>query len=297
MSARADAVLTGATRIAARVLFRIPTDLPLPWPAKRRWTELVAAANRVPGGLRRSPVELGGVPAERLEPEAGASGALLYLHGGGYVQGSPRVQRVAAARLALGAGATSYAPDYRLAPEHPFPAAFEDCLAAYRALAAQESAVVLAGDSAGGGLALAVALAARDEGIAPAGVFLICPWVDLATERDEGPDTDPILSRRFLANGRLGYLAGRDATDPRCSPLRGELAGLPPILVHAAAEDPIRPDAEALAERCAAAGVDCELETFPLWHDFHMHAGMLRVAGEALDAGAAFARERLSAPR
>jgi len=294
MSDRGQTLLTGVTRVGARALFRVPTDLPLPWPIKRRWTELAAAANRVPGGLRRGEVELVGVPVERLEPQSGSSGAILYLHGGGYVQGSPRVQRVAAARLALGAGAVSCAPDYRLAPEHPFPAAFEDCLAVYRALAERGTTIVIAGDSAGAGLALAVALAAKDRGIPPAGVFLICPWLDLTADRSSGPDRDPILSRRFLVNGLHGYLAGRDAADPRCSPLLGDLAGLPPLLVHTAEEDPLRPDSEALAERASAAGVDVELERFALWHDFHMHAGVLDVADQALERGAAFVRERLT---
>ncbi len=294
MSDRGQRLLTGATRFSARALFRVPTDLPLPWPIKRRWTELAATANRIPGGLRRGEVELAGVPVERLEPDGGGTGAILYLHGGGYVQGSARVQRVAAARLAIGAGAVSYAPDYRLAPEHPFPAAFEDCLAVLRDLERREDAIVVAGDSAGAGLALAVALAAKEEGIALAGVFLICPWLDLTVDRSSGPDTDPILSRRFLTSGQRGYLAGRDAADPRSSPLLGDLAGLPPILVHTADEDPLRPDSEALAERASSAGVDVELERFGLWHDFHMHAGTLDVADRALERGAAFARARLS---
>jgi acetyl esterase/lipase len=251
----------------------------------------------VPKGLDRSQVELGGVPTERLVP-SGATGddAILYLHGGAFVLGSPRVQRVAAARLALGASATSFAPDYRLAPEHRFPAAYEDCLAAYAALAEGhgEGRIALAGDSAGGGLALSVALGARDAGLpAPAGLFLICPWVDLGTDRSQGRDTDPILARSFLAEGSALYLDGADPADPRCSPINGELAGLPPMLVHTADEDPLRPDAEALVSRAEAAGLEVALERFPLWHDFHMHAGVLDVANDALDQGSEFIRSCL----
>jgi epsilon-lactone hydrolase len=297
MTDRREAIATAVSRAAARAFFRTPTSLPLPWPLKRRFTELVATATRVPRGLARSSVDLGGVRAERLAPEAGADGALLYLHGGAYVQGSPRVQRVAAARLALGGGAVAYSADYRLAPEHPFPAAFDDGLAAYRALADRKGAerIVIAGDSAGAGLGLAVAIAARDEGTPPAGLFLICPWVDLAADRSHGPDSDPILARSFVRDGARAYLNGTDPADPRCSPLHADLAGLPPLLVHSAVEDPLRSDAEALAEKARAAGVEVELETFPLWHDFHMHAGVLRTADEALERGGEFVRRRLAA--
>jgi monoterpene epsilon-lactone hydrolase len=297
VSGSAEHALTAFMRIGSRALYRIPSDLPLPWPVKRRWTELVATVNTPPRGLRRSTGRIAGVRAERLEPRGGAGGVLLYLHGGGYVQGSPRVQRAAAAHLALASGATSYSPDYRLAPEHPFPAAFEDCLAVCRVLVERYGAgsVAIAGDSAGAGLAHAVAIAARDEGSTPAGLFLICPWADLATDRSAGPDTDPILSRKFLVDGADAYLGDRDRTDPRCSPVRGDLAGLPPIVIHTATEDPLRPDAEQLAEVALGAGVEVELEEFPLWHDFHLHAAVLRRSREALERGGAFLRARLSA--
>jgi acetyl esterase/lipase len=296
MSGALDAARVAMTRAGARFLFRMPTDAPLPWPVKRRWTELMATANHVPGGLRRSLGTVAGVPVERLEPEDAGDGVLMYAHGGAYVQGSPRVQRVAAAHLALGAGATSYSVDYRLAPEHRFPAAFDDCLAVYRVLAERHGAerIVLAGDSAGGGLSLAVAIAARDEGIAPAGLFLICPWGDLAADRSRGPDTDPILSRAFLRVGADEYLGDADRTDARCSPCHGDLAGLPPMLIHAAEEDPLRPDAETIAERAVAAGVEVDLERFPYWHDFHLHAGLLPGSAEALAAAGAFLRSRLT---
>jgi epsilon-lactone hydrolase len=297
MSDRREALAIAVARAGARLLFRAPARIPQPWPVRRAWVELAATANRVPHGVRRSETRLEGVRAERLEPKAGGDGALLYLHGGAYVEGSPRVQRVAAARLAIAAGATAYSADYRLAPEHRFPAAFDDGLAAYRALAEREGAgnVVLAGDSAGAGLALAVALAGRDEGRSPAGLFLICPFVDLAADRSEGSDTDPILSRRYIRVGADAYLDGADPADVRCSPINGDLAGLPPILVHAAEEDPLRPDAEELERRARTAGVDIRLERFPLWHDFHLHAGVLQTADEALARGASFVRERLDA--
>ena len=297
MSDTAERFLTGFMRIGSRALFRIPIDLPAPWPVKRRWTELVATINKPPPGLRRARGTIGGVPAERLTPPGSGDGALVYFHGGGYVLGSPRVQRVAPAHLALASGVPAYSVDYRLAPEHPFPAAFQDALNAFRVLAERHGAerLVLSGDSAGGGLALAVALAARDEGATPAGVFLICPWADLAADRSTGPDTDPILSRKFLVDGAAAYLGDRDRTDPRCSPARGDLAGLPPILIHTATEDPLRPDSEQLAGRALGAGVEVELEEFPLWHDFHLHAAELRTSREALERGGAFLRARLSA--
>ncbi|MGI8460644.1 MAG: alpha/beta hydrolase [Solirubrobacterales bacterium] len=299
MNETGQRLLTTATRWSARAFFRTPSGLPIPASLKRRWTEIAATANRTPTGLERGEARLGGVAAETLTP-AGAAGSILYIHGGAFFQGSPRVQRPAPAGLALGAGARAYAPRYRLAPEHPFPAALDDCLAAYRALAdREEGGIALAGDSAGAGLALSVAIAARDEGLEqPAAIFLICPWVDLSADaegtRPPGPGTDPILATSHLEFGARDYLAGHDPHDPRCSPLRADLADLPPILVHTAEEDPLRPDAEALAERVAAAGGEVELRRWPLWHDFHLHAGILRQADKALAEGASFIRDRLA---
>lgn len=296
MGDRGQAALTRVSRIGSRFLFRAPSDLPLPWRLKRRWTVLVGMTNRKPGGFRRQRTTLAGIPCDRLLPEETRRGSILYLHGGAYVQGAASVQRPAAGGLAAGSGATTFVPDYRLAPEHPFPAAFDDALAAYTELAEREpDGVILAGDSAGGGLAVAVAIAARDRGMPPpAGIFVICPWLDLAADRSAGPDTDPILSRAIIGVGARAYLGGADASDPRCSPIHGDLAGLPPILIHTAAEDPLRPDSEALAEKARDAGVEAELEEFPLWHDFHQLAGTLTVAAQAVGKGAAFARDRLA---
>lgn len=289
-------LLTLLTRLVSLAFFHLPTRLPLPVRFQRAWTELLSTTTPAPRGTRVSRIDLGDVPADRIESggRAGA-GSILYFHGGGYLIGSPRVHRGLVARLARSSGAPAYSVDYRLAPEHPFPAAVDDARAAYRALGERDQGpVVLAGDSAGAGLALAVALACRDEEILPpAGIFLICPWVDLAVDRRKGRDRDPILPRALVVRGARLYLQGHDPADPLCSPLHGDLSGLPPILVHAAEDDPLRDDAERVAERAMAAGVSAEIRRFALWHDFHAHAGMLRVAERALTEAGIFIRERL----
>ena len=284
-------------RISAFALVHLPIRAPLPLRLQRGWLQIAALANVVPRGMRPAADDLGGVPTEVIE--GGETGSMLYFHGGGYVLGSPRVERVTPARLAQASGTTSYAPAYRLAPEHPFPSAFDDALSAYHALLQRTAGgpIVLAGDSARGGLALALAVAIRDRGLPPpAGVLLICPWLDLAIDRRSGRDADPVLPRALLTRGARLYLDGHEPRDPRCSPLHADLAGLPPILVHAAEEDPIRDDAERLAARAEESGVEVELVLYPYWHDFHLHAGLLPAAGEALDQAGGFIRAQLDRP-
>jgi monoterpene epsilon-lactone hydrolase len=213
-------------------------------------------------------VTAGGVPAHWLAaPGAEAGRVLLFLHGGGFELGSLRSDGELAARLGRASGMRVLFPEYRLAPEHPFPAAIDDVLAAWRWLRAGEGlsarSIAVAGDSAGGGLAVALLVAARDAGEElPAAAVLMSPTVDLTgsgasmTERaDQDPLSTPAMLRQFAA----GYLAGADPATPLASPLFATLTGLPPLLIQVGTADLLLSDSERLADAAGRAGVDVSL--------------------------------------
>src|SRR5688572_512588 len=231
-----ERLVTAGSRIAVRTLLRPALDPRVPPRLQRAWTERLALVNRIPRDTRLERVEMDGVPAIRIQ-SATASGtiALVYLHGGGYVIGSARAEAVIAAHLARAAGATVYALDYRLAPEHPFPAALEDTRAAFGWLlgrGADSARVALVGDSAGSGLAVAEAVRARDAGEPlPGALALISPWLDLTLSGESiGSNSrrEPTLTRGWLAECARLYLDGAPPDDPRVSPLFADLHGLPP---------------------------------------------------------------------
>ena len=291
-----------AVRFGVRVLLRPALALPLPHRVRRGWFELLAKLTRVPEGVRLADETLGGVPAERVEPREGSEGSVLYMHGGGFVFGSPRTHRSITMPLALSSGAAIRVLDYRLAPEHPFPAALDDAVAAYRALQDTNPGepIALAGDSAGGNLAMAVALRARDEGLdPPAAICLICPALDLESSGSRaGHDSDANLPRRFVERRSGEYLAGRDPRHPLASPIFADHSGLPPILVHAAGTDILCPDAERFAARAREAGTEVDLKVFDgLWHDFHAQSGALPAADAAIGEAGEFLRGALTRPR
>lgn len=248
-------------------------------------------------GVARREARWGEVAGETLVPPgAPADVALLYLHGGGYCVGSPAVYRALTSALAAASGMAVHVPDYRLAPECPCPAALEDARAVHAELARSARAVVLAGDSAGGGLALALAQSLRRDGQQPAGLLLLSPWADLtctsATQRERDA-LDPMLSHAGLKRWARGYAGARDAADALCSPLHGALAGLPPMLIQVGTDEVLLDDSRSLHERVVAAGGQASLRVFEgLWHVFQVHAGLLRQADDALLQLGAFARER-----
>lgn len=292
--------------LSRSVVERIARYAVRPWLAapvrvRRPVLEALAKVSQMPDGVAIARQAHGGIHGELAAPDDAAGPArILYLHGGAYETGSPATHRNVVANLAHRTGQAVFAADYRLAPEHPAPAALDDALAAYEAVVTDAgSPVAVAGDSAGGGLTLALAVAARDRGLtAPAGLALISPWVDLtmsgasitANER-----RDALLSRRALARGVAGYAAELGAEHPVCSPIRAELIGLPPMLIHAGGNELFLSEAKELARLVEAAGVEVELHVFDgLWHEFQVHAGMLREADEALAEMGDWLAKRLS---
>jgi phosphinothricin tripeptide acetyl hydrolase len=246
-------------------------------------------------------VAIGGVPAEWLTPPgARADSAVLYLHGGGYVIGSPRSHRHLAAAVGTAARSRVLLPDYRLAPEHAFPAAVDDAVAAYRWLmdrAIAPARIVIAGDSAGGGLTVATLLALRDGGVPlPAGGVCISPWVDLTCGGGSyatRAGADPIVKRAGVEEMATAYLGGRDATTPLASPLFADLHGLPPLLVHVGDDEVLLDDAVQLAERARKAGVEATLEVWPkMIHVWHWFFPMLDEGQAAIDRIGEFVRAR-----
>jgi epsilon-lactone hydrolase len=212
---------------------------------------------------------------------------LLYLHGGGYVLGSAFGYRPLVGALALAAGTGALAPEYRLAPEHPYPAALDDSVSAYQWLldrGVDAQRIVVAGDSAGGGLALSLMLALRDRDLPlPGGAILFCPFLDL-----EQNLSDNEIGRQTLA----AYLAGHPVDDPLVAPLRADLSGLPPMLIQAATGDTWLADSKALTDRARRHGVDARLELYSVdAHVFQFFWAFLPDAGDALEAAGRFVRE------
>jgi monoterpene epsilon-lactone hydrolase len=259
------------------------------------------AAVPPPEGVAATVATVGGVAGEWVEPPgAGAGRALLWLHGGAYCIGSPATHRRHAAMVGLAAGARVFVADYRLAPEHPFPAALDDALAAYRGLVADHDpgGVVVIGDSAGGGLTAALLVALRDGGEPlPAGAVMLSPWADLTLAGESWRTraaVDPLLDEARLREAAGWYAGDRALDDPLVSPVFADLAGLPPLFVSAGDRETLRDDAELFAARARAAGVDVVSEIVPgMVHVFHALAGMCPEGDAANERIAAFVRDRL----
>ncbi|QNE22290.1 alpha/beta hydrolase [Kribbella qitaiheensis] len=250
------------------------------------------------------PTTLGGVDAVDITVEgADGQGVILYLHGGGYVVGSANTGSQLATALARRAGTPAVALDYRLAPEDPFPAPVDDAYAAYRALldsGRPASDIVLAADSAGAGLALAVMLSARRDSLPqPAGAVLFSPWADLSLtgeSMDARQALDPIFDREQIQWYADQYLAGQDPLDELVSPVFADLTGLPPLLIQVGSYEVLLDDSIRLAARAAASEVDVSLEVVAgLPHVFQYLAGQVDEADEALDRAGRFLVDRLDA--
>lgn len=234
---------------------------------------------------------LAGRETEQWAPRAGAgSETVFFVHGGGYVVCSPRTHRPLTSRLAVTLNATVVVPSYRLAPEHPFPAGLDDIQAAYLDLLAtgvDPARLTVAGDSAGGGMALALALRLRDAGLPlPARLILISPWTDLTLSGESlarCDKADHMLSQRWIQAKTPLYVGTQDPRHPHLSPLFGDFQGLPPTLVQTGTEEILLSDSTRLAERAQAAGWPLTLQLWQgMWHDFQMLGDLLPEADEAL---------------
>jgi epsilon-lactone hydrolase len=256
------------------------------------------AGSPPPVGVTVAPTVLGGRPALEIKPEPGATDTtILYFHGGAWVFGSPETAVHITAALVRRTGARAVSLDYRLAPEHPFPAAIEDAVAAYRELLENGIApqqIVLAGDSAGGGLSITTLLAARDAGLPqPACAVAFSPGLD-ATRSGASMTTkhglDPLFTRESLQQIGAHYLAGQDPHQPLLSPaVYADLTGLPPLLMQVGSNEVLLDDSTRLATRAASAGVDVILDvTADVPHVFQSFEGMLDEADAALDRAGRF---------
>jgi len=261
----------------------------------------------VPDGIRTTETKLGGMRTLLIEPDGPSRpGTILFFHGGSFVVGSPETELGLTASLVVRTGFPAWSPDYRLAPEHPFPAGVNDGLTAYRALlegGADPAATVLAGDSAGGGLVIATLIQVRQAGLPmPAAAVVFSPGLD-ATRTGASMDTkaglDPILTREGLQPNLERYLAGADPHQELLSPATlADLTGLPPLLLQAGTNEVLLDDSTRLAARARDAGVDVILDvTAGVPHVFQTYTGVLDEADQALDRAALFLQQHVTPAR
>ena len=274
-----------------------PTELA----ERRRRLDMLGAQYALPADIRVERADANGVPAEwTTSPAAEPGRVLLYLHGGGYASGSLVSHRAMVAEAGRQAGARTLALQYRLAPEHPHPAALEDAHAGYRFLLASgldTRGIAIGGDSAGGGLTIALLARLRDAGEKlPACAWCISPWVDLemtGASMEAKDSVDPLIQRPYLQGLADSYLQGSDPRDPLASPLYADLHGLPPLLIQCGTAETLLDDAVRLAGRAGLADVAVTLELYPdmihVWHLFHQQVAAGR---RALAAAGAFIRAR-----
>ena len=252
------------------------------------------------GETKCTPVTAGGVPAEWISaPGAADDRVILYVHGGGYVLGSIVTHREMVARLSKASGARGLVLDYRLAPEHPFPAAVDDAMAAYRWLLSQNikpTNIVVAGDSAGGGLALATLLAIRDAKLPlPAAGVCISPWVDMEGTGESmvtRAKADPVVQKQGLLGMAQLYLGGKDPKSPLAAPLHADLTGLPPLLIQVGDAETLLSDSTRITEKAKKAGVKVELEVWPeMPHVWHLFAPILPEGQQAIEKIGKYVRQ------
>jgi len=266
---------------------------------RRRDIDARGLAYALAADVTLEPVTANGVKSEwTTTPDADRSRAVLYLHGGGYVIGSLDSHRHLCAEIGRAARARSLAIDYRLAPEHPFPAAVDDSLAAYRFLLASGVAaggITIAGDSAGGGLVVAAMLAIRDAGLPqPACGWAISPWVDMEAIGDSMTGkaaADPTVQKAGILDMARQYLNGADPRSPLAAPIYADLHGLAPLLIQVGAAETLLDDAIRLAQVAGAADVAVDLQVWPeMIHVWHIYHPELAAGRRAIAAGGDFAR-------
>jgi len=286
-------------------LFAAGSPLESPSIAEQRAQIDAMGANfPVPEGLEVQPASMGGVAGEWVRAKGVRRGdaALLYLHGGGYVIGSPRSHRHMLAALGADSGLPIFCADYRLAPENKFPAAVDDGVAAYKGLLDSGIAagrLAIAGDSAGGGLTIATLVAAKDEGLPmPACAVVFSPWVDLSQGGESfrtRAQRDPMVKKDGIDQMATAYLGGAEAKTPLASPVFADLRGLPPLLIQVGTEEALHDDAVALKARAEAAGVEVSFESWGgMIHVFQAFHPILAEGRDALARAGAFVKRRIA---
>ena len=299
--------MSGEQRLALDAMLRKAPQPSGPVPVARMREGFAAFMGSfpIPADVQRTPTELAGRPALLVEPEGDAQpGTILYFHGGGTVFGSPETAMVLTANLVRRTGVRAISLDYRLAPEHPFPAAIDDCVAAFRSLldsGIDPASIVFAGDSAGGGFTVTTCLAARDAGLPmPAAIAAFSPGLDhtrsgATMSTKEG--VDPFFTRDAMDHTGQMYLGGQDPNQPLLAPaVLADLTGFPPILLQVGTNELLLDDSVRLAERARDADVDMTLDiTAGAPHVFQAFVGTLDEAGQALDRAALFLTQHLNA--
>lgn len=275
-----------------RLLVKPVLSARVPVGFQRFWGGIIGMSLLGPRGARYEHTRLAGVPVMAITPaQFEPDRAVLFLHGGAYVMGGYGSHRKLAAAVGTAARARVWLPDYRLAPEHPQPAALKDALAVYAALLEEgqnPAKLSIVGDSAGGGLSLALTVAIREAGLPmPTALVLISPWVDLSLGGESiatHAARDPMLSVGWLRRAADVYRAGAAKTEPACSPLFADLSGLPPMLIQVGSEEILLADAQRLHARAQTAGAQCTLRQYDgLWHVFQLHYAVLKQAGAAIE--------------
>jgi monoterpene epsilon-lactone hydrolase len=276
---------------------------PVGWAERRARIEEVGSTWPVADDIKLEAVEFRGVAAEwSIAPGSDPSRVLMFFHGGGYCSGSIISHRRLVTEAGRAAGVRTLAVAYRLAPEHPFPAAFDDAKAAWRFLLDQGYAaagIVVGGDSAGGNLTLELIASLRDAGEAlPACAWLISPWTDLTMSGEtlaSKDAVDPLIHKAYLQELAHAYLAGTDAKDPRVSPLYADLRSLPPLLIQVGSAETLLADATRLAEKAGAADVAVTLEVWPgMIHAWPLWNAHLSAGRRALANAGAFMRRHFA---
>jgi epsilon-lactone hydrolase len=285
-------------RLGARLVTGRMLNPRLPWAVQRRRLDRLVGSWLLPRGVSVTRTEIKGMSVEVVTSAQSRQRTpqitVVHFHGGGYCVGSPAEARNWAAHLSVKTGCRLILPEYRLAPEHPYPAAVDDAHTVVGVVLGDASAgtVLVSGDSAGGGLALGTALSVP-EAAAIAGCILISPWLDLTADWAALPELarrDVVLSPAWLEACAEAYVPrSADRADPMISPVYANLANLPPLLIQCGTDDLVAPDSVKLADRAAAAGVDVTSTRWPgLWHDFTLQPDITTSAGRALDQAAAF---------
>lgn len=271
----------------------------IPVSVQRTVTRQAYRSSVPPRGCRFQAGTLAGIPVIRSSFGQATRGAVLYLHGGGYIIGSAATHKGLTGHLAKASGCMVVALDYRLAPEHPFPAALDDAEAAWLALIDEgftPEQIAIAGDSAGGGLAIALAMRLRDSNQPlPASLTVFSPWTDMTQQALYSPTCEPVLQVSWIAKAATLYAGQESLRNPLLSPVFGNFQGLPPLLIQVGSQEILLNDAERLARAAREAGVKTQFEVFNnLWHVFQIHCGQLDRATAAVTTAGEHIREHLA---